>query len=630
MKLYNNILIRARAIITCLVIVSLSSCEKFLDVVPSELVTDDQVWGNINNANGVLANLYSQIQGVLDVNGYTDEITAATDETFHHWGAGYYPLYYNNGAWHAANNPYDNWDASYQKIRKANLFLENIDKVPVAGEQASFYATVIPRYKAEARFLRSLFYFELLRRYGGVPIITQSYEAAEADQLRIPRASVDEVVNFIVSECEEISETLPVSYEDANLGRVTKGAALALAARTLTYAASPLFNGNTLYASVKNPDGGAIFSQSYDKEKWKRAADAAKKVIDLNIYHLNTINGDPVNSYARVFNTRNWTEVIFARVIANTKNIEMELLPYGGEFGGWGKYSILEELVDSYEMNNGYPINHPNSGYQEDGFWSGDMDGIDGVSGRRIHLENISNRYKNRDPRFYASISFQGSKWATHNTNNMPIWLAWWGANGGTSQGWPKPTGTFPISGYNVRKWLDPNVDMNNYWGSPDAQRNDPVIRMAEVYLNYAEALNEYYDGPTPEAFAAVNEVRKRAGMPQLPVIAEDNTKEGFRKRIQNENRIEFAFESHRFWDVRRWLIGTQVDNGPVHGLNARPTTEELKSTGLDVNSKEAGLALFYKTVVIQTRVFQPKHYLFPIPQSEMEVNRQLVQNYGW
>lgn len=620
-----------RSLLTAAIVSTLlaaSSCKKFLDVVPSELVTSDQVWGNINNANGVLANLYSKMPGTL-ADGWTDEICAATDECYHHWGAGFYPLYYNTGAWNAANNPYDIWAGSYQNIRQCNLFLENIDNVPVPENQQSYYATVLPRYKAETRVLRAFFYFELFRRYGAIPILTRSYAASEAGEMQMPRLPVDSVVNFIARECEQSAELLPVNYTDGDLGRITKGGALALATRTLAYAASPLFNGNPLYQDIKNPDGTPLFSQMADKEKWKRAADEALKVLNLNVYTLNTVSGDPINSYSRVFNTRNWDEIIVAKQQSNSKNIENECLPYGGWFGGWGKYSILQEFVDAYEMNNGYPIHEPSSGYDSVGTWSGDIFGADGYS-ENVHFDDISKMYKNRDPRFYATVTFQGSKWAIRHTANTPVWMSWWGSNGGTSQGWPKSTGTYPVSGYNPRKWIAPDVDMLNYWTSPDAKRNDPVIRLPEIYLIYAEALNEYNQGPTIEAFNAINKVRARVNMPALPVIADDNTLAGFRARVQNENRVEFAFESHRFWDVRRWMIGTIVDNGPVHGLNARPTTEELQSSGFDVNSKEAGLSVFYKRVVIQTRVFQPKHYLFPIPQTEIEVNHQLVQNYGW
>ena len=190
--------------------------------------------------------------------------------------------------------------------------------------------------------------------------------------------------------------------------------------------------------------------------------------------------------------------------------------------------------------------------------------------------------------------------------------------------------GTTAISGYTIRKWMDPSVDIGNWNTSPDARRNYPIFRLAEFYLAYAEALNEFNGGPTPEAFAAVNKVRGRVSMPGLPILAADNSLEGFRARVRNEKRVEFAYESHRFWDVRRWLIAEKVDAGPVHGMNARPSSQELVATGLNVNSQEAGLAIFYKKVPLQTRVFQYYHYLMPIPINEIDINPQLVQNYGW
>ncbi|RLJ79545.1 RagB/SusD family nutrient uptake outer membrane protein [Pedobacter alluvionis] len=636
MKIYFNKKNKLNTIVFILLgLAVLSSCKKYLDVVPNELVTEDKVWGNINNANGALANLYSGLPTAISPNGEAlDEITAATDESFHHWGAGFPSLKYNDGAWNTVDNPFGNWTEQYQKIRKANLFLENIDQVPIPGDQATYYATRIPHYKAEARFLRAMFYFELLKRYGGVPIITKSYSVADAEELKtVARNSVDEVVSFIVSECEDVAPMLLTVHPDAELGRVNKGAALALAAKTLLYAASPLFNGNPTYASIKNKDGKALFSSAYDKEKWKKAADAAKKVLDYynNVALPRAYGNDDINSYAAIFNTREWTETILAFTLPKNKVLDLSLNAFGGPFGGWGQYSPLQELVDSYEMKNGFPINHPGSGYQKDGVWSEWFWGGDGTNAW-VYLDNISNRFKNRDPRFYATISFHNSKWAAVRTSQTPIRLAYWGSNNGVSQAWPKSGGTYTVSGYNVRKWLDPKVDPTNWWTSPDAQRNYPIFRLAEFYLAYAEALNEYYGGPNAEAFTAINKVRARVNMPALPVagVAGDNTQVGFRNRVQNEKRIEFAFEGHRFWDVRRWLIAETVDNGPVHGLNARPTTAELTATGLDPQSQAAGLAAFYKETVIQTRVFVKRHYLMPIPQREIDVNKELVQNFGW
>lgn len=175
---------------------------------------------------------------------------------------------------------------------------------------------------------------------------------------------------------------------------------------------------------------------------------------------------------------------------------------------------------------------------------------------------------------------------------------------------------------------MNPNVNLRS--GNGTTNRNYPVIRLPEMLLAYAEATNEFQAAPTQDVYDAVNKIRARVSMPALPITAEDRTKEGMRKRIRNEWRVEFAFENHRFWDVRRWLIAKQVDNGPMYGLNARPSQAELQATGLDENSEAAGVAVFYKQTVNQNRVFTDKHYLFPIPQIEVNKNPNLVQNYGW
>lgn len=618
----------AKTLITCILASCFTSCEQYLDVVPSELVTEDKIWTNINSANAALAHIYSKLPTGLTGGTVISELACATDEAVFHWYEGSSSDQMNKGAWTAGNNPFGNWSGRYQDIRKVNIFLEKITTVPIPAEQSSKYAVLIPQYVAEARFLRAMFYFDLFRMYGAVPLITRSLDYTNPDEYAIARKSVDEVVNFIVSECNEIATQLPAHHPDAELGRANKGAALALAARTLLYAASPLFNGNSKYADIKNPDGKQLFPQTVSKEKWKAAADAAKKVLDLD-YRLFT-STDPINNYEKLFYTRDWQETILPFNHPNTKMIEQNHFPYGGAFRGWSNYSPLEELVESYEMKNGKPITDPTSGYTETGFWTAPMVGGDGTAAT-VTLTNVSNRYKDRDPRFYATISFQNSMWASAMTR-VPIRLAWWGAgqaNG--SNGWPmQGGGTTAISGYTIRKWMDPNVDIGNWNTSPDARRNYPIFRLAEFYLAYAEALNEFNGSPTPEAFEAINKVRARVTMPGLPILTSDNTLEGFRARVRNEKRVEFAFESHRFWDVRRWLIAEKVDAGPVHGMNARPSSQELVATGLNVNSQEAGLAVFYKKVPLQTRVFQYYHYLMPIPINEIDINPQLVQNYGW
>lgn len=601
-----------------------ASCKKYLDVVPSEYVTDKDVFNNINLTEQALARLYNVLPNDLGSN-----IAAYTDEAYHHWfdnGGAIDAYKFNLGSWSVNDNPMGNWSGKYQDIRRANTFIARIDAVPVPLNRADYYAIWKPRYKAEARFLRAQFYFELFKRYGAVPIITSSedIDPQDVENTLVFRNSVDEVVDFIISECNGIANDLPLTQDNAQIGRITKGAVLALKARTLLYAASPLFNGNQLYAGIKNSDGKALFSTTYDKEKWKKAADAAKEVIDLGIYSLySPFPANPVQNYAAQFYTRDYNETILPRILTNGTGFDGDHLPNGQPFRGSGKLTPLVELVNAYEMNNGYPITEAASGYVATGTWNGQL--WDGLKFQNV--TNISNRYKNRDPRFYASIMFQYAVWR-FDAVKRPARYAYWGSTGAQGDGWVAgKAGTSPW-GHNVRKFLSPEYDRNANTGT--GRRNFPIFRLAEIYLGYAEAMNEYLDQPDSRVYEYLNLVRQRVNMPNLPLMATDNTKLGMRQRIQNERRVEFAFEGHRFWDVRRWLIGKTVDNGAVNVMNARPSTEELAATGLNVTSEAAGVAVFYKPVVIQTRIFTDKHYLMPIPQTEIDKDPNLVQNYDW
>lgn len=609
----------------CVALLLNVSCNKYLDVVPDEYTTDGDVFDNINLAEQVLARLYNALPDEME-----NELTAYSDESYNHWtdnSEAVASYKHNLGTWSTTDNPLGNWAGRFQDIRRANIFIEKIESVPIPLDRSEYYQTWIPRYKAEARFLRAMFYFELFKRYGAVPLLTSaaSIDLNNAANSYIERAPAEEVVNFIVSECDEIAKQLPLTQEAAQTGRVTKGAALALKARTLIYAASPLFNGNTLNRDITNKDGKHLFPESYDKEKWKRAADAAMDVINLGIYSLySPFPDNPVQNYAAQFYTRDYTETIFQRIRGNNIDLDGKLLPNGPPFKGSGKFTPLQEMVDSYEMNNGYPIGEPGSTYQSTGTWNGQL--WDGLKWQNV--TNISNMYKNRDPRFYASVMFQYDVWR-YDAIKRPVKLAFWGNGSGKTDGWANgKTGNSPV-GYNVRKFLTPDYDRNA--GTGTSKRNSPIFRLAEMYMIYSEAMNEYLDVPDARVYEYINKVRNRVKMPPLPILPADETKDGMRKRIQNEDRIEFAFETHRLWDIRRWMIGTTVNNGPVHVLNAKPSVEELAASGVaDINSEQAGVAVFYRPVVIQNRVFQDKHYLMPVPQSEIDKEPNLVQNYGW
>lgn len=602
-----------------------TSCKKYLNVVPDEYVTDEDVFTNINLAEQSLARLYNSLPNEMG-----SDMIAYSDEAYHHWtdNSGALGAYkYNLGTWSTTDNPYGNWGGRYQDIRRANIFIDRIEKVPIPLDRQTYYQTWVPRYKAEARFIRAMFYFEQFRRFGAIPLMTSATDIDLNDPSlnNIERNSVDEVINFIVSECDAIVDAVPPTQEPAQTGRVTQGAVLALKARTLIYAASPLFNGNQLYADIKNKDGKALFNTTYDKEKWKKAADAAMAVINMPIYALySPFPNNPVQNYAAQFYTRDYTESIFQRIQTNGTGIDGTLLPNGPPFKGSGKFTPLQEMVDAYEMSNGYPIDEPGSGYVSTGSYTAQL--WDGLKVQTV--ANISNMYKGRDPRFYASIFIQNDVWR-FDVTKRGVKLAYFGSGNGKTDGWANgKSGTNPM-GYNIKKYLTPDYDRNANTGT--GKRNYPIFRLAEMYLIYAEAMNEYLDAPDASVYNYINKVRDRVKMPPLPILPADNTKEGMRKRIQNENRIEFAFECHRFWDVRRWMIATTVNNGEVHVLNAKPSAQELAASGVpDVNSEAAGIAVFYKPVVIQNRVFVDKHYLMPIPQSEIDKDPKLVQNYGW
>jgi hypothetical protein len=616
------------------------SCTDFLDIVPKEVVMEEDVWGNIKNAELVLTNLYGRDPGIPVWDDVYKAYIGASDEAWDHWETSEQECWkYNFGSWGITDNPYGDWDGYYRSIRVANLFIENIESVPLQGDQQQYYSERIPVFKAEARFLRAYYYFELFRRFGAAPLIRTSIrDINDLVTTQLPRNPADEIVDFIVSECDEIKSVLRIDYnnEKSQMGRVTRGAAIALKAKTLLYAASPLFNGNPLTAGLKNPDGTLLFSP-YNREKWKLAADAAADVLkmaDEGVYTLNQPAPDnPVHNYAQLFSMREWKECIFVRSLPDNKTPDQAMSPNGYPFQGWGKFSVFQELVDAYETANGLPINEDPT-YSETGVWDGTMwDGLE-----YSPVSNVSNMYKHRDPRFYASIFFQYAVWR-YSYAGRPVKYAYYGNRdfrNDDSDAWPWSTGTHNMSGYGARKWINPQVDILNNSGT--GQRNLPVFRLAEFYLIYAEALNEYLDAPSQDVYNAINKVRKRVQMPDLPIAsrAADKTQAGMRERIRNERRVELVFECQRFWDVRRWMIAADhdgiegTDDRTLHGMHNRPSPEELEATGLDIQSEEAGVAVFYQKKPMQTRVFTDKHYLMPIPKTEMEKNPNMVQNPGW
>jgi len=534
------------------------SCKKVLDVKPTNFVSDEAVFKDITLTSQFVTNIYSSLLsgferrdaglgqdwsvgfGLLDM--ATDDIEAHASLNVNLIQAG--DLNSSN-----FNFGTEMWQANYVLIRKANTLLARIDAVPTTDEQLK------ARLKAEARFLRAFGYEELVKAFGGVPLITT--EQMISEDLSVPRSSYDECVKFIVDECDAAAADLPVSYSDAELGRATKGAALGLKARVLLYYASPL----------NNP--------SNDATRWSNAAKAAKDVMDLGVY-------DTHPDYYRLFMDKTGNrEVIFAKKFARPSRIHetawklaMSIEAPSPIGGAWGAFHATQNFVDSYEMKDGKLITDPTSSYDK------------------------NNPYANRDSRLDKSVLRNGSSWKGVTVETF---------EGGNAN---KPTnGDRTKTGYGLKKLIDEKyVSADAVYQGGD---NDWIfMRYAEILLNYAEAQNEVA-GADGTVLAAINKVRERSGQPALTAIGQSQ----MREKIRNERRVELSFEEHRFFDVRRWKLGSTYFNQPVKRVKI---------------VKNADGSFTYTDENLENRGYKEHYNLLPIPQIELERNNKLVQNPGY
>ncbi|RQO65248.1 RagB/SusD family nutrient uptake outer membrane protein [Pedobacter sp. KBW06] len=403
---------------------------------------------------------------------------------------------FKTGQWGPSDLPENPWVACYSAIRRANILLANIGSsgIPDLRKDA---------IRFQARALRSIFYFELVKRWGGVPLLGDKVFGLE-DDLQLARNSRAECVDYILSECEFLKDKLPATLTAGELGRISKGTIFALKSRLLLYEASPLYN------------------PSNDLLKWQAAAKAADDLIKLNSYSLET-------NLSTLFTTRSNKEFILAYQQADNTTIESLNEPPGYKRGGQGQTNPTQNLVDAFPMANGKGIDEPGSGY------------------------SAADPYKNRDPRFYLTIFHNGYSWLgtpvetfTGGKNNTRIGI-----------------GTGTKTGYYMRKFM---TTSGSATGFSNATHNFPIFRYAEILLNYAEAQNEQLAAPDASVYKAVNDIRKRAGITVL-LTAGSLSKEQMRTMIRNERRIELAFEEHRFWDIRRWKIAETVLNGTLKGM---------------------------------------------------------------
>lgn len=558
------------------VAVGLSGCQD----LERELITDltlQQVTRSYDFSLNRITSLYTDIPaGYLQIDGAMT--ASATDEAEHTLETSTVQRF-NNGNWNAVDNPENLWANFYRGIRKANQFLVSTDSVnldqfkldPAPSAQAIYQTRLaeIKRWKYEARFLRAYFYFELVKRYGGVPILTQVF-SVDDDFQSVKRNTLAECIQYVTSEADSAARNLPVVYAApaTDLGRATRGAALALKSRALLYAASDLFNTTSWAGGYANPE---LISLTGDRQaRWKAAADAAKAVIDLagTGYALH-------NNYRNLFITNSYTlpEIIFARRNAAENTFERANYPIGYDLGTSGT-TPSQNLVDAYEMSNGKAITDPTSGY------------------------NPQNPYLNRDPRLGLNVVLNNTAYKGRPLESF--------TGGRDGKGVVNATKT----GYYLKKYVNESL---NLLTNGTGVKSWNLFRLAEIYLNYAEALNEATPG-NADIKIFVDRVRARTGI-AMPALPAGLSQADMRERIRNERRVELAFEDHRGWDVRRWMQGPQYLGAPLRGVDI---------------VKNPDATFKYTPVVVENRVFEPKMYLYPIPQGELNASKGLVQNPLW
>ena len=545
-----------------------NACDSILDREVVLSLTEDDVLTLYNNTQSRAVAIYNYLpSGFRCVDGAM--MASASDEAEYTLETSSIQMF-NVGSWNAKNNPDGgSWWNNFRGIYLVNHFLANSDNLDlemyrlnpddIGHEQYQNRLDNIKRWKYEVRFLRAYFYFELIKRYGGVPVITRPVEIGDS----FPRNTLDSCVNFIVKECDDIAWGLPVKYtEQENLGRATRGAVLALKSRVLLYAASDLFNSPEKWASgYANKD--LISVKPIDrKERWKRAADAAKNVIDLTDagYALS-------NNYQGVFRSYTDAEIILARRDGASNDFEKANYPVGYDLGNSGNTPSLN-LLDDYEM-------------------------LDGTAFDWNNKNHAANPYRGRDPRLAFTILSNMTKF-----NGRPV-ECWTGGRDG--KGVPRATKT----GQYLLKYIDPEL---NLLEGRTSVHTWVLIRLAEVYLNYIEALNEYQPAHS-DIKIYYNKIRQREGI-KMPELPDGLDQDAVRQKIRHERRIELAFEDHRLWDARRWMIA--ADNEKGKGVLNKPLR------GLDILNR--GGVPSYTPIEIEKRNFEPKMYLYPIPQGDLDI----------
>lgn len=599
-------------IATVAVLAGAASCKKdFMNLQPLDKFSDEAVWKDPALIQTFVNNIYLGVP-----HGFSNiMMSSLVDETMYNADFGTSNVtkslltpsdigIFDEGFWTANRQRLIQWSMVYKFVRSANLFFENVDK-------ATFDDPALKdRMKGEVYFLRAYLYQNLVTMYGGVPIIKRTFGLN--DDFNVPRNTYEDCINFIVSDLDSAALLLPSSYDGANKGRATKVAALALKSRVLLYAASDFYNSNGSWANgYANPELIG-YTSGNQNDRWVKARDAAKAALDaadaagLGLYMPNPATAaEATKNYGDIFISKDNPEDIFVRYFTvkideNWDGYNPGLYNNPNGWHGWGSNTPIGQMVDAYEMSDGSKFSWNNAA-------------------------EAAEPYKNRDPRFYASINYDGALWRPRPTDAVgrdPIGIV-------QSGYYTKPDGTIipgldtrnsPLedwngsyTGYYMRKFIDPSI--NAQYDKQDQPWR--YIRYSELVLNYAEALIESGDEATAKTW--LNKIRKRAFMPDITSSGQTLMDE-----YRNERRIELAFEDHRYFDVRRWMIAPQAYQN-AEGVRIDYKVDASASTS-DYTSKVIGQPKF-SVINAQDREWNPRFYLFPIKLDEINRNNACIQN---
>lgn len=610
-----------------------SSCDYLgvSDQLAGGLQNTEQVFDNVSYTKRWYANVFAGIpdySGINSVNvgAFKNPWTGMCDELVVGYGNS---SKYNNSDRNAANMGFHRYGDCYKYIRQANIFLQKAHPIMTTGTQGDqLLEDELTQMKANVRFMRAFYHYLLFEQYGPIILVKDKIYNATEDQ-DVPRNTVDEVIEYIDSELTAVASELtqePIFEDKDYRAWPTKGVALAIRAKLWLYAASPLLNGGYREAlSVTNPDGTRLFPD-YDAGKWEKALAACKDFIDYaeaGRYELykeyKDDNGAVIDPDKSVYNLfQKYThEIIWATANndwggMNGDAFDRRIAPRC-EKNGLGSTGVTQELVDAFYMKDGFPVSAtaylPQSTlYQEEGYGTY-KDQNDNFSKKYTNV-TVSNRYLNREPRFYNTVFFNGRQWPV-SCNQV---LFYNGGNSGVQEG------QATLTGYMLFKRFNRSVSLTNP-GVASQFRPSIIFRLADFYLMYAEAANEVNPNDA-RVLKYLNLVRERAGLPDIETLnpAIRGNQELQRAAIQRERQIELATEGQRYFDVRRWMIadknGEGRQNGYVHGMNVRGES----------NDKED----FNRIVEASQIVFNRKMYLYPMPDSEMRKTKNLVQNPGW